>query len=342
MDAAVRVEDLARLDDDLLDELGVASTRFYRAELERIQLAQRGHGTTTYAVARDAAGRAVGMLPVYVATPPFHPAADPGALFGSSYAGASKLCVAGSYGLYANYLTVGPHAPAGPIATALVERARALARAAGCPHVMLPHLDAPQAGWLDAYEAAAAVECDKAVLAVSWRSFEDYVSWLPTRRRTPVRRERSRFRDSGVEVRERPMTEVAGELAPLLAATERRYGRTADPHQIEFHYTLLAMDLADDFVALVAYRADRPVACSLLLACGDRWISKAWGCDYTVAENQFLYFNLLFYEPVRLAIERKIAVLDYGTGALESKTQRGCVRERLRTVLVAAGDNADR
>ncbi|WP_176985088.1 GNAT family N-acetyltransferase [Asanoa ishikariensis] len=325
----MRVEDRTRLDDDLLDELGVASTRFYRAELERIQLAQRGHGTTTYAVARDAAGRAVGMLPVYVTTPPWHPVSDPDALFGY---GGSTLCVAGSYGLYENYLT----APAAPVATALVERARALARAAGSPHVMLPHLDAAQAGWLDGYDAVAAAECDKAVLPVTWRSFEEYVSWLPARRRTPVRRERSRFRDSGVEVRERPMSEVAGELAPLLAATERRYGHAADPRQIEFHYTLLAMDLADDFVALVAYLADRPVACSLLLACGDRWISKAWGCDYAAAGNQFLYFNLLFYEPVRRAIERDIAVLDYGTGGLETKTQRGCVREPLRTVLVAA------
>ncbi|MEV4534074.1 GNAT family N-acetyltransferase [Asanoa sp. NPDC049518] len=325
------VEELTRLDDDLLDELGVASTRFYRAELERIQLAQRGHGTTTYVVARDAAGRAVGMLPVYVTTPPWHPVCNPAALFGSAYADGPRLCVAGSYGLYENYFT----ATDAPVAGALVDRARALARAAGCEQVLLPHLDPPQARWVGAYETAA-VECDKAVLPVIWGSFEEYVSWLPTRRRTPVRRERRRFRESGVEVRERPMSQVVGELAPLLAATERRYGHAADLRQIEFHYTLLAMELADDFVALVAYLADRPVACSLLLACGDRWISKAWGCDYAAAGDQFLYFNLLFYEPVRLAIERSVSVLDYGTGGLETKTQRGCVRERLRSMLVSA------
>ena len=338
----IGIETTGRLDPGLLDRLAVPSTRYYDAELERIQLAQLGHGETTYLLARDGQGRPAGLTPVYTTRPPWHPAVDPGAIFEPPIAAPGPaMCLAGSHGVYANFLTVGASVPrpeAGPVATALVEQARAIARAAGCEHVLLPYLDETQAGWLAGYTESAVAVSEKAVLPVSWDSFEDYVSWLPGRRRTPVRRERRRFAESGIEVREQRMADVAGVLAPLLAQTEKRYGRDADPRQIEFHYTLLGMALGDDFIALVGYEQGRPVACSLLLKCGNRWISKAWGCDYAVAGDQFLYFNLLFYEPVVRAAGRGIEAIDYGLGGLESKTQRGCAVERLRTLLIDAGD----
>jgi uncharacterized protein len=334
---SVRVERRTRVDDELLDQLGVASTRFYRAELDRIQLAQAGHGTTTYLVAYDD-GRPAGLAPVYTASPPWHPDTDPDALFPS--AGPAKLCLAGSYGLHANYLTVsgsGPGGLAGLVAQTLVDEACTVARADDCRYVMLPYLDRTQAGWLDTCRDAASVAIhEKAVLPVEWRDFDEYVSWLPHRRRASVRQERRRFRDCGVDVRERSMADVAGEVAPLLAATEQRHGRTADAQQIEFHYSLLGMELGDDFVALVGYLDGRPVACSVLLTCGDRWIVKAWGCDYSALVDAFVYFNLLFYEPVCRAGERGIAVLDYGLGGLDSKTRRGCTLEPLHTMLIDA------
>ena len=321
----MRVERRTRVDDELLDQLGVASTRFYRAELDRIQLAQAGHGTTTYLVAYDD-GRPVGLAPVYTASPPWHPDAD-------VPDGVTKLCLVGSYGLHANYLTV-----AGPdTAHTLVDEACTLAREDGCRSVLLPYLDRTQAGWLGAYRDAAPVAVhEKAVLPVEWRDFDEYVSWLPHRRRASVRQERRQFHACGVEVRERPMAEVAGEVAPLLAATEQRHGRAADAQQIEFHYSLLGMELGEDFVALVGYLDGRPVACSVLLTCGDRWIAKAWGCDYAALVDAFVYFNLLFYEPVSRAGDRGVGVLDYGLGGLDSKTRRGCSLEPLHTFLIDA------
>ncbi len=337
----MRVKELARIDTGLLDELGVVSTGYYNGELERMQLAQRVQGTTRYVVARDASGRAVGMVPVYTTGPPWHPVVDPLALFAlSADAIGSRLCLAGSHGTYTNFLTIGTSVAAGgaaPIARTLVERARAVAREAGAVYVMLPYLDQAQARWLAACQGTVAVDVrEKAVLRVVWDSFEDYVASLPTARRTGVRRERRRFHDSGVDVREERVVDAAARLAPLLAQTEQRYGRQADPRQIAFHYSLLGMHLGDDFVALVAYRQRRPVACSLLLSCGGRLISKAWGCDYAAVGDQFLYFNLTFYEPIIRAIERGVEVLDYGLGSLESKVQRGCAVERLQTMLIAS------
>jgi len=337
----MRVEDLARIDTELLDRLGVASAGHYLGELERIQLAQRGQGTTRYVVARDGSGRPLGMLPVYTSDPPWHPVADPVTLFGLPAAAIGpRLCLAGSYGTYANFLTVAASVTADAaetVALTLVDRARAVAREAGSAYVVLPYLDETQARWLAGRDVAAVHTREKAALPVVWDSFDAYVASLPARRRTGVRRERRRFLDSAFEVREERVVDAAPRLAPLLAQTERRYGREADPRQMAFHYTLLGTYLADDdFVALVAYREQRPVACSLLLTSGTRLISKAWGCDYAAAGDNFLYFNLTFYEPIIRAIARGVEVLDFGLGSLESKAQRGCGMERLQTVLIAA------
>ncbi|WP_433389470.1 GNAT family N-acetyltransferase [Micromonospora sp. KLBMP9576] len=344
----MRVERLNRLDDALLDRLGVASTRFYGAELERIQLAQRGHGTTGYLVAREADGTVLGMTPVYSAVPPWHPTVDPGVIFEPAVPlGGERLFLAGSYGVYANFLTVAadvPPARAATVAAALVDEARAMARAEGSGHVLLPYLDGTQAGWLDShgYRALAADTRAKAVLPILWDSFDEYVSWLPSQGlRTSVRRERREFLDAGLVVREERMTEVVGRIAPLLVQTERRHGNDLDVQQVEFHYTLLAMGLREDFTALVAYADGEPVACSLLLACGNRWILKAWGCDYATAGGSFLYFNLLFYEPVGRAASRGIESIDYGLGGLGAKTRRGCTEQRLRTILIGAAAQHD-
>ena len=342
MRGSVTVERRARVDVELLQQLGVPGPAFVSGELERIQLAQRGHGSTTYLVGCDGVGRPVGLLPVYTSGSPWPANVDPTALFGlpDDVVG-PVLCVAGSLAVPASYLTVGTsvgEADAVWVTGTLVEGARAVAREHGCGHVLLPYLDQVQAEWLGPLRISAIADTvrEKAVLEVGWDSFEEYAAWLPTRRRTPVRRERRRFDDSGIDVREHRMSEVVGKLAPMLAQTELRHGNPLDPGQIEFHYALLGMLLGKDFTALVAYRDGRPVACSLLLACGSRWISKAWGCDYAATGEDFLYFNLLFYEPIVRAIEQGIEAIDYGLGGLEAKTQRGCVVQPLRTVLVGA------
>lgn len=339
----MQIEELGHLDADLIDQLGVASAKYYAGELEFLHLVQlrRGSGIR-YLVARDARGKPLGLAPVYTATPEWEDAVDPAGLFEPPVPiTPPKLCLAGSPGSYENHLAVATSirdAEARQVARALAEGARSVARNAGCPYVMFPYLDERQTRWLEEYRAAATAANvrHKAVLPVIWGSFEDYVLWLPHGRRTDVRRSRRRFLRTAKDVREQPLADVATDVAPLIAQTEKRYGRDIQPAQIASYFMFLGTCLDDDCFVLVARKNGRPVASTIVLACGDRWIIRAWGCDYAALGDEELYFNLVYYEPIARAIERGAGLLDFSVGALRTKTLRGCATERLHTILIPA------
>ncbi|HUZ57105.1 MAG TPA: GNAT family N-acetyltransferase [Streptosporangiaceae bacterium] len=340
----MQVEELSHIDADLLDRLvGVASAKYYGGELELRHLTQHRRGSSVrYLVARDARGRPLGLAPVYTATPEWDDAVDPTAIFEPPvHMTPAELCLAGSPGTYENYLTVAASArgsEAALVARALAEGSRSLARNAGCAYVMFPYLADQQALWLEEYRAAAtAIHVrHKGVLPLIWDTFEDYVAWLPRKRRTEVRRERHRFLQSGIVVREQPLVDVATEVAPLMAQTETRYGKNFAPAQIAAYFMLLGTHLDEDCFALVAHKNDRPIASSVVLGCGDRWVVRGWGCDYAAIGDDYLYFNLVYYEPIMRAIERGVELLDFSVGALSAKRWRGCATERLQTILIPA------
>lgn len=331
----------SRVDADLLAWLRVPSPAAACGELDRVQIALRGNGETTYVVVRDAAGRPLALLPVYTAAPPWPPTADLIDDLADTLGDQPRLCAAGSHGVPMNHLTVAKSADpitAAEAMAAAVREARQIAAEHGCRRLLFPYLDQDQVARLRAAEpsAVAGPVREKAVLPIVWASFEEYVASLPTRRRTPVRRERRRFLDSGMEVVEQPLSAVAAAVAPLVAATESRHGNAADADQIEFHYRLVAEVLGDDFRALLGYRDGSLLACALLSAVGSRWLSRAWGCDSAIADgSDFCYFNLTFYEPIVRAMARGVTAIDYGLGGLEAKTQRGCRPEPLQSLLIA-------
>ena len=80
---------------------------------------------------------------------------------------------------------------------------------------------------------------------------------------------------------------MAADLAPLLTQTENRYGRDVKPEQMEFYLSMLGMHMDGGTFTLVAYKNNRPVAFSLALLCGDRWIMRAWGCDYASLVSRY-------------------------------------------------------
>lgn len=335
----MHTEQVDKVSSGLLGELGAAAPDHALDELERHHILQSRRGARiTYVVARDTAGTALGLLPVYELPPPFDASLDPEVLFaGESDAIGPVLYSAGGAGGYRNHLLLkSPLAPPGT-ARALVSAARGLAAAAGCARLVLPDLDSRQSGWLAEFEpeATAVTVREKAVLPLAWDDFAGYLAALPRKRRWQVRQERRAFTDSPISVREEPLSSVAAELAPLLAQTQRRYGETTDPYEAEFYLNMLAMTSGTGLSALVGYLSRKPVAFSLLHRQGRTWMIRAVGRDYA-APDHCQYFNLTYYEPIARAVAGGAALLDFGTGSLPAKRFRGCRLQPLKSLLIPA------
>jgi len=67
-----------------------------------------------------------------------------------------------------------------------------------------------------------------------------------------------------------------------------------------------------------------------VLTAGSRWHMFLSGDrDLESAHRDKLHFNLNYYYPMRLAIERKVRRLDYGLSTYAAKLWRGCRLEPL-------------
>ena len=71
-------------------------------------------------------------------------------------------------------------------------------------------------------------------------------------------------------------------------------------------------------------QAGRAVGFMTFIEEGPVWWGRFPGFDYSVAPQVYLYFNLLFYHPIQLAINRGITSLAYSMGSYETKCSRGC------------------
>lgn len=340
----MQVNRLDRADAVLLRRLGAAAPDDRADQLGRAHVVQRRRGADiTYLVAHDDEGGPLGLLPVYLVPQPWDPMVDPSMILDPpAVPRGPTLCLAGVSAARANHLTVAAaldERSARHVATALVERARAVAADAGYDELLIPYLTATQSRWLAGHAAAARSTGASArgVLHIAWSSFDEYLESLSRRRRSNVRSERRRFAESGIAVREVRLQDMAGDLTPLLVQTERRYGHAVERDHVEFHLRLLALRDDADTVTLVADRGGL-VACCIIGACGDRWRVEAWGCDYASIGREDVYFNLVFYEPIIRAVARGVSTLDIGVGSIRAKRLRGCTVEPLRSLLIGTAE----
>ncbi len=337
----MHTDEVDKVSGDLLDELGITASDHVLGELERHHIMERRRGTriTYVVVRRRSGGDALGLLPVYQLPRPHEASLAPESIFDDEPTSTdSPVCSAGGAGGYRNHLVLrSPIAPAcaADAARALISAARRVASAVGCPRVLIPDLDPAQARWLAEFEteAIAAATRDKAVMPIEWGHFSEYLAALPRKRRWQVRQERRVFADSGIVVRDEPLSAVAAEVAQLLAQTQQRHGDAAGPLEAELYLAMLAMTAGSEVRALVGYLSGAPVAFSVVHRRGGTWSIRAVGRDYAAPDHS-QYFNLTYYEPISRAIADRTALIDFGVGSLSAKRFRGCRLEPLRSLLI--------
>lgn len=248
-----------------------------------------------------------------------------------------------------NRLLVRPDLPAGERALAvrrLSDDVRRLAAEEGARLIAIGSLPARDAlelvraagSWLPVYAGA---DCH---LTVPEGGFEGYLeSSLKGHRPRKVRRDVRAFAEAGLTFEQRPFGEVIGEAVPLMVAADRKWGIELDGAWLERSFRRLDRFMAGRTRVLCArHPSGALVSWVCCFVHRGTWYCKFGGADDAGAPKKAaVYFNNVFYEPVRAAHAEGIRQIHYGRGSLATKVAHGCdVLPLVQLVSVPGGNEA--
>jgi predicted N-acyltransferase len=158
-------------------------------------------------------------------------------------------------------------------------------------------------------------------------TFEDFLSTLPQKKRTQIRRERKQPSMDGVTIRTLSPADLTGPNGEELAATMHGlYLTTVDKYHYGRRYLkkrffeLVSQRFADRLAWTVARdRDDRIVAGAFNVKKDKVLYGRYWG---TTVDLPFLHFNVCYYHGVDQAIREGLATFNPGAGG-EHKKVRG-------------------
>ena len=155
-----------------------------------------------------------------------------------------------------------------------------------------------------------------------WKTFEDYLGALKSKRRTQVRRERRELAEQGIEIEA-----LSGEAISdaLVARMFELYRTTIDKLYWGRQYLnkklfdLLAKRWKHRLCFIVARRDGELVAGTFNVEKGDVLYGRYWGA---FEEIRFLHFNVCYYAAIEYCVGRGIRRFEPGAGG-EFKHLRG-------------------
>jgi predicted N-acyltransferase len=280
----------------------------------------------TYLAAWSPGGRLVGAVPVYLLDQaPGNRLSDPASVLGDRPGanGWYPALLAGTRIGYASSILADSGRPPdvqAAVVRALLDALTSYADGAGFGSSSLLYLNQAGAaqlagvpGWPLVLSSAAAV------LPVTWASFEEY-----RHRRTNVRSDLKRFSGSGLEARLVTLGEVGPEAAPLAVNVQHKYGHQSSPvRQVRF-FGDCAAALGDAALVFGCFDGSRLIGFSLAFRWQDTLYIRSAGFDYDLLPRQGEHFMVMYYEPIRYAIEQGLARVHFGTESFQAKVQRGC------------------
>ena len=154
-----------------------------------------------------------------------------------------------------------------------------------------------------------------------YRSFDDFLKDLSSRKRKAIRKERRDVAESGIEIH----TLSGGDLEPrhwdaffrfYRSTSDRKWGQ---PYLTRGFFERIGATMADKVVLVLAEHKGKFVAGALNLKGGDTLYGRNWGC---LGDYPFLHFEACYYRAIDYAIEHGMARVEAGAQG-EHKLQRG-------------------
>ncbi|WP_229399026.1 GNAT family N-acetyltransferase [Micromonospora okii] len=300
---------------------------------------------TTYLVARDATGAVLAAVATYlwggVSVPSMNLAYSPGhiceenlgrPLSPDEHASFLPALLVGSRAGYHGAVAISAALTADrrdAVLTAIFTEVEALAARLGAASVALlytPAANAPayRAAWDRAVGPSgrgpvAAPLSAEAVLTAPGRGASERAAEAAQRREW--RREQRRYDATVDRVETARLSECVDVVAPLLGATQRKYGGP-DTDAAMHHYFASQVPALDAYShVLLEYAGDAVVGFSLNYLWHDGVYVRAAG--FTERAAPYSYFNLTMYRPRELAAARGLASVHLGAGTYGAKRARG-------------------
>ncbi|MFB9837244.1 GNAT family N-acetyltransferase [Actinoallomurus acaciae] len=286
-------------------------------------------------VGRDDQGRILGMLPAYEISKEGHPRYRPGeALAGTLPESAHPdsrwfpgLVLGARTGNRNGLLDGdGPAAERTRVLGGLLDEALALAREQERRALWYLYLDVAEASRLRAaWPRAVPHFIDFELVIPVPESYEAYLAGLNKLQRRNVGRERKAFAESSPELVRVPYDEdICPVIAPLLAKLQAKHGMPRTVEWLTERLRRQAVAMAGAGEVILLRRDGRLVAFVLMLGHRSGLYCISVGIDYELAARND-YFNITYYEPLNVALEKGATSMYVGMGTAEAKLRRGAV-----------------
>lgn len=155
-----------------------------------------------------------------------------------------------------------------------------------------------------------------------YRSFDDFLAALVSRKRKSIRKERRKVSEQSVQMRTLQGNELTVEFWRAFTLFYQRTYLKRSGHGgylTPATFKLWAEHSADSIVVFAAYKEDNMVAASLCFKSEDTLYGRYWGCR---EELEFLHFEACYYQGIEYCINQGLSYFDAGAQG-EHKLHRG-------------------
>jgi hypothetical protein len=165
-----------------------------------------------------------------------------------------------------------------------------------------------------------------AVFQVRGQTFDDYLRGFGKRRRDSIRWERRKIAAAGVDVGVEVLSpQLSEEMLPLERQLYRKYGHPFYPAEYNRKlHAAIRREYGADAWAITARSAGVLRGYASFLQLNKTLYSRDTGYDYTWRGDLPLYFELLFYSAIELAMRTGVREIQYSYGSEQTKASRGC------------------
>ena len=181
----------------------------------------------------------------------------------------------------------------------------------------------------------------EAWIDVEWTSFEAYLAWLPSQRREEVQRDLAHFDTNGLKISVGELGDWVEEIAPLTHKFEKHHGSQSDLSRWVQYFTKHAAELNDNSTLFLCHGDDRLVGFSLVYEWRDVLYVRTYGLDYDVLDPNGETANLIYYLPIKHAIQNGFSRIHLGMDMYESALLRGAKLSPLWSLVIGPDDDEE-